>query len=73
MRRITTCFNCTQRYRIVEEDRIDDCHDHCERFKEAYKKETELLNKAKQEMLGDREHLCYLREDKRKRQKRKGK
>lgn len=65
MRKINVCRFCEERYL--------GCHDHCEKYKEAYKQETARMDKAKQEMLGDREHLCYLREDKRKRQKRKGK
>lgn len=61
MRRIVVCHYCTERYL--------GCHDHCEKYKEAYARETELIEKAKKEKMGDREHLNYLRADKEKRRR----
>ena len=64
MRRIRVCQHCMERYL--------GCHDQCEKYKEAYKQETARMDKAKQEMLGDREHLNYLRQDKEKRRRKYG-
>lgn len=63
-RKINVCRYC--------EDRYPACHDHCPKYKEAYERETEILNKARRETLGDREHLNYLRQDKEKRRRKYG-
>jgi len=64
MRKIRVCQHCTERYL--------GCHDHCPKYKEAYERETEILNKTRREWQGDREHLNYLRADKEKRRRKYG-
>ena len=61
MRRIGTCLNCP--------DRHPACHDSCQKYKAAYDRETELLNKVRQGSRADREHMNYMIADKEKRRK----
>lgn len=39
---INVCKECPNRYRIITEDMISDCHDHCERYREAKVKHQEM-------------------------------
>lgn len=42
---INVCKGCTDRYRIITEDKITDCHDHCRKYQEA-KEEYEAKRDA---------------------------
>ena len=69
MRRVNTCLNCPDRVRIVTEEKIIDCHSTCKKYKDAYDRETEIMNRAIKAKRGDREHLAYMQMDKEKRRR----
>lgn len=65
MRRIRVCQHCTERYL--------GCHDHCEKYKEASEKATELIQTIRRNSSADHDLMNYYQQDKERRRRKKGK
>ena len=69
MKNIGVCRECQDRKRIVTEEEIYDCHEHCQKYKEAVEQENERQKRIIEADRGFVEHLRYMSADKERRRK----
>lgn len=61
MASIKCCKNCKDRYRITDTPFIEDCHDHCDKYKAERKIIDDLAEKKKNEYLASTFHMKKVR------------
>lgn len=66
---IRVCRGSQERKRIVTEDKVYDCHNYCEKYKEAVRQARKLEIKRYKGEMGERELRAYLTADKEKRRR----